>query len=152
MSSTVCTHRYADCLLKSSSTKHSKYIVNQKLENCGQPHMVSSKDCHLFKTERDIKCKIKEKYNVPWGSRIRVCNEWFAYADIIPQCRYPCLQFSWSTNFVHLDWRHGQAKRKSNYTIKENIKFLTNSQHVKKNCPVCVRGTTNRPIAPSCLS
>jgi hypothetical protein len=30
--STVCTHRYADCLLKNTSTKHNKYAVNQKLE------------------------------------------------------------------------------------------------------------------------
>ena len=30
---TVCTHRYADCLLKNTSTKHSKYVVNQKLED-----------------------------------------------------------------------------------------------------------------------
>ena len=29
---TVCTHRYADCLLKNTSIKHSKYVVNQKLE------------------------------------------------------------------------------------------------------------------------
>ena len=32
-SSTVCTHRYADCLLKNTSIKHSKYVVNQKLEH-----------------------------------------------------------------------------------------------------------------------
>ena len=31
--STVCTHRYADCLLKNTSTKHIKYVVNQKLEH-----------------------------------------------------------------------------------------------------------------------
>jgi ribosomal protein S24E len=31
--STVCTHRYADCLLKNMSTKHNKYVVNQKLEH-----------------------------------------------------------------------------------------------------------------------
>jgi hypothetical protein len=30
---TVCTHRYADCLLKNTSTKHNKYVVNQKLEH-----------------------------------------------------------------------------------------------------------------------
>jgi hypothetical protein len=30
---TVCTHRYADCLLKNTPTKHSKYVVNQKLEH-----------------------------------------------------------------------------------------------------------------------
>ena len=28
--STVCTHRYADCLLKNTSTKHSKYVFNKK--------------------------------------------------------------------------------------------------------------------------
>jgi hypothetical protein len=31
--STVATHRNADCLLKNTSTKHSKYVVNQNLEN-----------------------------------------------------------------------------------------------------------------------
>jgi hypothetical protein len=31
--STVCTHRYADCLLINMSTKHNKYVVNQKLEH-----------------------------------------------------------------------------------------------------------------------
>ena len=31
--STVCTHRYVDCLLKNTSTKHNKYVVNQKLEH-----------------------------------------------------------------------------------------------------------------------
>jgi hypothetical protein len=31
--STVCTHRYADCLLKNTSTKENKYVVNQKLEH-----------------------------------------------------------------------------------------------------------------------
>ena len=31
--STVCTHGYADCLLKNTSTKHNKYVVNQKLEH-----------------------------------------------------------------------------------------------------------------------
>jgi hypothetical protein len=31
--STVCTHRYADCLLKNTSTKENKYGVNQKLEH-----------------------------------------------------------------------------------------------------------------------
>jgi nitrite reductase/ring-hydroxylating ferredoxin subunit len=30
--STVCTHRHADCLLKNTSTKHNKYVVNQKHE------------------------------------------------------------------------------------------------------------------------
>jgi hypothetical protein len=30
--STVCTHRYPDCLLKNTSTKHNKYVVNQKHE------------------------------------------------------------------------------------------------------------------------
>jgi hypothetical protein len=30
---TVCTHRYADCLLKNTSTKNNKYVVNQKLEH-----------------------------------------------------------------------------------------------------------------------
>ena len=28
--STVCTHGYADCLLKNTSTKDNKYVVNQK--------------------------------------------------------------------------------------------------------------------------
>ena len=28
---TVCTHRYADCLLKNMSTKDNKYVVNQQL-------------------------------------------------------------------------------------------------------------------------
>ena len=32
-SNTVCTHRYADSLLKNTSTKHYKYVVNQKLEH-----------------------------------------------------------------------------------------------------------------------
>ena len=31
--STACTHRFADCLLKNTSTKHSKYVVNQKLQH-----------------------------------------------------------------------------------------------------------------------
>jgi hypothetical protein len=31
--STLCTHRYADCLLKNTSTKDNKYVVNQKLEH-----------------------------------------------------------------------------------------------------------------------
>ena len=31
--SAVCTHRYADCLLINTSTKHSKYVVNQTLEH-----------------------------------------------------------------------------------------------------------------------
>ena len=31
--STVCTHRYTNCLLKNTSTKHNKYVVNQKLEH-----------------------------------------------------------------------------------------------------------------------
>jgi hypothetical protein len=30
--STICTYRYADCLLKNTCTKHSKYVVIQKLE------------------------------------------------------------------------------------------------------------------------
>ena len=30
--STACIHRFADCLLKNTSTKHSKYVVNQKLQ------------------------------------------------------------------------------------------------------------------------
>ena len=29
--STACSHIYADCLLKNTSTKHNKYVVNQKL-------------------------------------------------------------------------------------------------------------------------
>ena len=29
----VCFHRYADCLLKNTSTKHNKYVVNQKREH-----------------------------------------------------------------------------------------------------------------------
>ena len=33
--STVFTHRYADCLLKNTSAKHKKYVVNQKLEHVG---------------------------------------------------------------------------------------------------------------------
>ena len=32
-SCTVSTHRYADCLLKNMSTKHSKYVVNHELEH-----------------------------------------------------------------------------------------------------------------------
>ena len=31
--STVCTHGYADCMLKNTSTKYSKYGVNQKHEH-----------------------------------------------------------------------------------------------------------------------
>jgi len=31
--STVCTHMYADSLLKNTSTKDNKYVVNQKLEH-----------------------------------------------------------------------------------------------------------------------
>ena len=31
--STFCTHRYVDSPLKSTSTKHSKYVVNQKVEH-----------------------------------------------------------------------------------------------------------------------
>ena len=31
--STICTHRYGDCLLKNMSTKDNKYGVNQKLEH-----------------------------------------------------------------------------------------------------------------------
>ena len=31
--STVCSHRYADCLLKNTYTKDNKYAVNQKLEH-----------------------------------------------------------------------------------------------------------------------
>ena len=31
--STVCTHRYADCLLKNTPTKQNKYVVNQELEH-----------------------------------------------------------------------------------------------------------------------
>ena len=31
--STVCTHRYADCLMKNTSTKENKYVVNQNLEH-----------------------------------------------------------------------------------------------------------------------
>ena len=30
--STVCTHRYADCLLRNTSTDHKQYVVNQKLD------------------------------------------------------------------------------------------------------------------------
>jgi hypothetical protein len=30
--STICTYRHADCLLKNTCTKHSKYVVIQKLE------------------------------------------------------------------------------------------------------------------------
>jgi hypothetical protein len=30
---TICTHGYADFLLKNTSTKHSKYVVNQKHEH-----------------------------------------------------------------------------------------------------------------------
>ena len=30
--STVCTHKYADCLLKNTSTKHNQYVVNQIFE------------------------------------------------------------------------------------------------------------------------
>jgi hypothetical protein len=28
-----CTHRYSDCLLKNTSTKHNKYVVNKKFEH-----------------------------------------------------------------------------------------------------------------------
>jgi hypothetical protein len=31
--SAVCTHGYADCLLKNTSTKYNKYGVNQKHEH-----------------------------------------------------------------------------------------------------------------------
>ena len=30
---TICTHRYADCMLKNTFTKHNKYVVIKKLEN-----------------------------------------------------------------------------------------------------------------------
>jgi hypothetical protein len=30
---TVCTHKYVDCLLKNISNKHNKYIVNKKLKH-----------------------------------------------------------------------------------------------------------------------
>jgi hypothetical protein len=33
--------------------------------NCGQPQMVFSKDCHFFKTEKEIQKAVREKYNVP---------------------------------------------------------------------------------------
>ena len=31
--STLCTQKYADCLLTNTSIKHYKYVVNQKLEH-----------------------------------------------------------------------------------------------------------------------
>jgi hypothetical protein len=31
--STVCAHRFADCLLKNTLTKDNRYVVNQKLEH-----------------------------------------------------------------------------------------------------------------------
>ena len=31
--STICTSGYTDCLLKTMSTKHNKYVVNQKLDH-----------------------------------------------------------------------------------------------------------------------
>ena len=33
--STCGTHRYVDCVLKNTSTKDNKYVVNQKLEHVG---------------------------------------------------------------------------------------------------------------------
>ena len=52
--STVCTHRYADCLLKNTSTKHSKYVVNQKLELVED---ISFRE--LFGRIREVICTIR---------------------------------------------------------------------------------------------
>jgi len=55
--------------------------------------------------KRDTKGTIWEKHYIPWGMQTRLCNEWFAYAEIIRQCHQTCLQFSWSANIVHLGWK-----------------------------------------------
>jgi hypothetical protein len=40
--STGCTHRYAACLLKNTSIKENKYVVNQKLEHASENILVEA--------------------------------------------------------------------------------------------------------------
>ena len=66
---TVCTHSYADDLLKNTSTKDNKYIVNQKLE-----HVDDINFRELFGRIRmflnNIKKKLVERAKVGHGSLI----------------------------------------------------------------------------------
>ena len=50
--STVCTHRYADCLLRNTSTDHKKYVVNQKLDAL----MISVTEIFLVESEWFFVC------------------------------------------------------------------------------------------------
>jgi len=51
---TVCTHRYADCLLKNTSTKDNKYIVNKKIEHVD----ISFRELFLVDSELFLQNKI----------------------------------------------------------------------------------------------
>ena len=51
---TVCILRYADCLLKNTSTKDSKYVVNQKFE-----HVDDISFRELFGRIRVVFCKVR---------------------------------------------------------------------------------------------
>jgi hypothetical protein len=52
--STVCTHRYADCLLKNTSTKDNKYVVNQEssmLMISVSKNLLVESECGFFSTK-----------------------------------------------------------------------------------------------------
>jgi hypothetical protein len=54
----------------------------------------------LQNRERDTESKVRVKYNVPWGTQIRLGSEWFASV---------AKRVFDSVEIVHLVWRHGQA-------------------------------------------
>ena len=91
-----------------------------KCSNCGQPHMASSKDCQFFKKETEIQ-KIKtEKYiSYPEARRFVTAtndsNVQKSYASVIKPV-----------------FTVNQLLIKLNY-IKKDIKFISNSQHFKKD-------------------
>jgi hypothetical protein len=59
--STACTHRYADCLLKNTSTIQNKNVVNKKLE---QP----------IQTEGELRCSGRVSSSCPTYGTNSVCS------------------------------------------------------------------------------
>ena len=107
--STVCTHRYADCLLKKTSTKENKYVVNEKLEDIGgkTEHKQTNKNMYIKNCQNSllgkrphresfIRIYITSKVSKEWLFMVRMSYSWYNSSSCGIPSFHPMPPFTYS--------------------------------------------------------
>jgi hypothetical protein len=120
-------------------------IMKDSLEitcsNSGQSHMASSKDCHFFKTEKEI-YRVKFEKNITYPEARRFVSATIdsptqkSYASVA-NCLFSSVKtqtlFTWIEDTDMPTRLTDKPKEKNHCPIKENIQLFTNSKHYKKS-------------------